>query len=83
MPDRLTLKLSNQALKYLNKQSGKTKLRLDKALLTLSELEGDIRKIGDNQYRFKIHHYRILFSVDKINNTIEIHEINSRTNIKY
>lgn len=73
--------LSKQARKYLLKQTGKTRKKLDKAIFNLEELNGDIKRIGDNQYRFKIEHFRLLFSV--IEDVIYIDEINTRGNIKY
>ena len=54
--------LSKQAQKYLQKQTGKTRKRLDNALDNLAELNGDIKKVGDMRYRYKIEHYRFLFS---------------------
>lgn len=73
--------LSKQARKYLLKQTGKTRKKLDKAIFNLEELNGDIKRIGDNQYRFKIEYFRILFSI--IEDVIYIDEINTRDNIKY
>ena len=73
--------LSKQAQKYLSKQTGKTRKRIDNALAKLENLDGDIKRIGDNRFRCKIEHYRILFTV--IDETIYIDEINSRGNIKY
>lgn len=73
--------LSKQARKYLLKQTGKTREKLDKAIFNLEELNGDIKRIGDNQYRFKIEHFQLLFSI--IEDVIYIDEINTRGNIKY
>ena len=63
------------------KQTGKTRKKLDKAIFNLEELNGDIKRIGDNQYRFKIEYFRILFSI--IEDVIYIDELNTRDNIKY
>ena len=73
--------LSKQAQKYLQKQTGKTRKRLDNALDNLAILEGDINKIGETRYRYKIEHYRFLFSV--IGDAIYIDAIDTRGSIKY
>jgi mRNA-degrading endonuclease RelE of RelBE toxin-antitoxin system len=73
--------LSKQAQKYLQKQTGKTRKRLDNALDNLAELTGDIKKIGDMRYRYKIEHFRFLFSVT--NDIIYVDAIDIRGNIKY
>ena len=62
-----------------------TSSQLERALDKLSRLEGDIDPIRGmkNRYRFKIDHYRILFTWEKGDIIITVVEINTRTNIKY
>jgi len=65
----------------------RTRKKLFKALDGLRELKGDIVKLKghSNCYRLKIHHYRILFSIDDDGavQIIVVFAINTRTNIKY
>lgn len=77
--------LEKQPRKYLAAVDAPTRDKLYKALDKLSRLEGDIKRLKghDNLYRFKIAHYRILFSVDAQGNLIIVSTINTRTNIKY
>lgn len=77
----MEIKLRKQADKYLEKQTGKTRKRLDNALTGLANLEGDIRKIGPDTYRLKIFQFRFIFGIE--NDTIIVYDIDSRTNIKY
>ena len=62
-----------------------TRKKLYKALDQIKELEGNIKKLKGykNLYRYKIAHYRILFSLDTTIEIITVEEINTRTNIKY
>ena len=77
--------LEKQPRKYLASVDTNTRKKLYKALDQLSNLEGDIKRLGgqDNLYRYKIMHYRILFSIDKEGQLIIVSVINTRTNIKY
>lgn len=81
----MELKLTKQPLKYLASVDAQTRNKLYKALDKLKELEGDIKKLKgtENLYRFKITHYRILFSIDRNGQIIIVETINTRTNIKY
>ena len=81
----LEIKLEKQPIKYLASVDQKTRNKLYRALDKLKNLEGDIVRLkGDkNLYRFKIQHYRILFSIDQDGNLIIVSTINTRTNIKY
>lgn len=77
--------LKKSALKYLAKATGTDRTRLDNALDGLASMHGDIQKLsgGKNEYRLKIFHFRILFTLDKETQVIKVTEINTRTNIKY
>ena len=74
-----------QPQKYLASVGVKTRSKLYKALDQLKTLDGNIVKLKgyDNLYRYKIEHYRILFSIDREGNIIIVSTINTRTNIKY
>jgi len=77
--------LKKQPQKYLSSVDVPTRNKLYKALDQVSRLEGDIKRLKgyDNLYRYKIAHYRILFSIDAEGNIIIVSTINTRTNIKY
>jgi Cytotoxic translational repressor of toxin-antitoxin stability system len=77
--------LKKQPQKYLASVDVPTRNKLYKALEQVSQLEGDIKRLKgyDNLYRYKIAHYRILFSIDAEGNIIIVSTINTRTNIKY
>ncbi len=77
--------LQKQPQKYLASVDAPTRVKLYKAPDHLSRLEGDIKRLKgyDNLYRYKIAHYRILFSIDVAGNLIIVSTINTRTNIKY
>lgn len=81
----MEIKLKKQAQKYLDSVDVNTRERLYRALNRLSNLEGDIvpLKGTKNYYRFKIEHYRIVFTWSKGDILITVIEINTRTNIKY
>lgn len=81
----LEIKLKKQPQKYLASVDEATRKKLYKALDQLSRWEGDIVRLGGtkNRYRYKIAHYRILFTWDKGDIIITVVEINTRTNIKY
>lgn len=81
----LEIKLEKQPIKYLASVDQKTRNKLYRALDKLKNLEGDIVRLKayKNLYRFKIQHYRILFSIDQDGNLIIVSTINTRTNIKY
>ena len=77
--------LKKQPQKYLAAVDVPTRNKLYKALDQVSRLEGNIKRLQgyDNRYRYKIAHYRILFSIDAEGNIIIVSTINTRTNIKY
>lgn len=79
------IRLMKQPQKYLASVGVKTRNKLYKALEQLKTLDGDIVRLKgyDNLYRYKIEHYRILFSIDREGNIIIVSTINTRTNIKY
>ncbi|MDY5510093.1 type II toxin-antitoxin system RelE family toxin [Dysosmobacter sp.] len=81
----MELRLQKQPIKYLESVDQPTRNKLYRALDKLKNLDGDIVKLKgyDNLYRFKIQHYRILFSVDREGNIIIVSAINTRTNTKY
>lgn len=80
---KITIKKAAQ--KYLSSVHGIDRDRLDKALEGLASMRGDIQKLRGkkNEYRLKIHHYRILFTLDEETMHITVTKINTRTNIKY
>lgn len=81
----MNIRLEKQPLKYLASVDAKTRDKLYRAMDKLKELDGDIKKLKgyENLYRFKIAHYRFLFSIDKDGQIIIVETINTRTNIKY
>ena len=81
----MNIKLQKQPQKYLTSVDAATRKKLYKALDQVSQLEGDIKRLKgqDNLYRYKIAHYRILFSIDEAGDIIIVSTINTRTNIKY
>ncbi len=81
----MEIKLEKQPRKYLASVDANTRQKLYRALDQLSRLEGDIKRLKgqDNLYRYKIAHYRILFSVNRDGQIIIVSTINTRTNIKY
>ena len=83
--EEMEIRLKKQAQKYLDSVDEPTRKKLYKALNQLAQLDGDIRPIKgtQNQYRYKIQHYRILFEWIKGEIVITVIEINTRTNMKY
>lgn len=77
--------LKKRAQKYLDSVDEATRQKLYKALDRLSRWEGDIVRLAGtkNCFRYKIDHYRILFTWEKGDIIITVVEINTRTNIKY
>ena len=77
--------LKKQPQKYLDSVDEPTRKKLYKALDQLAQMKGDIRPLRgtSNLYRFKIHHYRIIFEWIKGGIIITVIEINARINIKY
>ncbi len=77
--------LKKQPQKYLASVPKKVRDKLYKALDELSRLEGDIKPLAGHpgHYRYKIQHYRILFTWEKGTLVITVIEINTRTNVKY
>lgn len=79
----MKIKLSRQPEKYLAKVPADVREKLLRCIDDISELKGDIQPLAIGGYRYKIHHYRIIFSIDRPNDTACIIEINTRSNIKY
>lgn len=81
----MEIKLKKQPQKYLDSVDENTRKKLYNALEKLSRWEGDIVRLAGtkNGYRYKIAHYRILFTREKGDIIITVIEINTRTNIKY
>lgn len=81
----MELRFEKQPLKYLACVDQPTRDKLYRALEKLKELDGDIKRLRgyENLYRFKINHYRILFSIDRDGAIIIVSAINTRTNTKY
>jgi toxin-antitoxin system, toxin component, relE family len=80
----LEIKLKKQPAKYLASVDEPTKQKLLKALDKIKCLEGDIVCINPKEklYRYKLAHYRIIFSYSG-GDIIIVETINTRTNIKY
>lgn len=80
----MEIKLKKQPQKYLASVDTATRAKLDRALDKLKELDGDIVCINpkENLFRFKISHYRIIFSYAG-GEIIVVETIDTRTNIKY
>ena len=80
----MQIKLKRQPQKYLASVDLNTREKLYRALDKLKELEGDIVCINpkENLFRFKISHYRIIFSYSG-GEIIIVETIDTRTNIKY
>ncbi len=81
----MEIKLKKQPQKYLASVDDKTRKKLYKALDQLSQLEGNIVRLGGykSRYRYKLDHYRIVFDWVQGELVIIVIEINTRTNIKY
>ena len=81
----MEIKLKKQAQKYLDGGDENTRKKLYKGLAQLSRLEGNIvpLKGEKGKYRYKLDHYRILFTRGKGETIITVTEINTRTNVKY
>lgn len=81
----MEIKLKKQPQKYLASVDNKTRKKLYKALDQLSQLEGNIVRLGGykSRYRYKLDHYRIVFDWVQGEIVIIVVEINTRTNIKY
>lgn len=81
----MEINLKKQPIKYLDSVDEATRKKLRKALDEVSEFNGDIvpLKGKKDRYRYKIAHYRIVFTWEKGNTVINVTEINTRTNIKY
>ena len=77
--------LKKQPQKYLSSVDTPTRSKLYRALDKLKSLDGDIVRLegSQNLYRFKISHYRIIFTYDKDGKIIIVETIDTRTNIKY
>lgn len=80
----MEIKLKKQPQKYLASVDANTRAKLIAALGKLKELDGDIVCINpkDSLYRFKVSHYRIIFSYNG-GKIIIVETIDTRTNIKY
>lgn len=80
----MEIKLEKQPMKYLSSVDKPTREKLYKALEKLSRLEGDIVRLSgtDNLYRYKLNHYRIIFSYNG-GEIIIVETIDTRTNVKY
>lgn len=80
----MEIRLEKQPQKYLAKADDATRRKLYKALDQIKELNGDIVCINEkrNLFRYKIAHYRIIFSYSG-GEIIIVETIDTRTNIKY
>lgn len=80
----MEIRLKKQPQKYLAGVDENTRTKLLKALDKIKNLEGDIVCINPKEhlFRFKIAHYRIIFSYSG-GEIIIVEAINTRTNIKY
>lgn len=80
----MEIKLKKQPKKYLASVDAPTREKLERALEKIKELDGDIVCINpqENLFRYKISHYRIIFSYSG-GKIIIVETIDTRTNIKY
>ena len=80
----MEIKLQKQPQKYLASVDAPTRKKLWAALEKLKELDGDLVRLAGTQnlYRYKISHYRIIFSYEG-GELIIVETIDTRTNIKY
>lgn len=80
----MEIKLKKQPAKYLASVDEPTQAEAAQGLEKIKCLEGDIVCINPKEklYRFKIAHYRIIFSYSG-GDIIIVETINTRTNIKY
>ncbi|MDR1600423.1 MAG: addiction module toxin RelE [Oscillospiraceae bacterium] len=81
----MKLILGKQPRKYLRSVDAPTRAKLGRALDALGRGQGDVVKLAghDNEYRYKIEHYRIIFSYDRAAGAVNVIEINTRGNISY
>ena len=77
----MELVLKKRAQKYLDSVDTNTYKKLIRALERLRQLDGDIKNLGGNRYRYKIEHYRILFEWNKGEIIITVIDIDTRSNI--
>jgi len=76
--------IKKQAQKYIDKTAVDIKQKLLDGIHDIASGKGDIIKLaGSDMLRYKIYHYRILFTVDTEKEQIVIREINTRSNVKY
>ena len=72
------------ALKFLDKRDNKTKIRIINALEGLKTVpfKGDIKELeGENLLRLRVGSYRVLFSIDYIEQIVHIEAIGNRGDI--
>lgn len=71
----MEIKLSRQAIKFLNKLNADRRNQLKQAIrgLTMKPPQGDIKALKgtQNEYRLRVGKYRVIYSYD-IKNTLEI-----------
>ena len=81
----MKLVLKKQPRKFLAACDEQTRKKLYAALDDVANLRGDIKRLQGTEcrYRYKIHHYRIIFEWIRGELVIAVIEINTRTNIKY
>lgn len=78
----MELILSKQAQKYYAKADKNTQKKFDKAFEDIKSGRGDIKRLaGRDEYRYKMHHYRILYTVSENKVLITIVKIGTRTDI--
>ena len=76
--------LSNKTLKQLDKIPTEIYLRIYQKLKSLSENprpHGCIKLTNSEDYRIRIGNYRVLYSINDINQTIEIYNIQHRKDV--
>ncbi|MEE0919069.1 MAG: type II toxin-antitoxin system RelE/ParE family toxin [Lachnospiraceae bacterium] len=74
----MTIQYSKQAVKFLNKQTRSTKLRIVNAINLLPQ--GDVKKLsGRNGYRLRVGDFRIIFDIN--GNVLAIEKIGNRGQI--
>lgn len=78
----MELLLSKQAQKYYTKADKNTQKKFDKAFDDIKLGQGDIKRLaGRNEYRYKLYHYRIIYTVNDNRLLITIIKIGTRSDI--
>lgn len=74
-------KTPKKYLDKLEKSNPKIFMKISEGFENIKTFSGDIKKIGRNTWRYKIYHYRIIYTIDLAINRITIKEIGPRGDI--